>query len=137
MDEEAVKNQQREQAAQGFATASLVLGIISLFSAFCCCPFIFSALGILFALLSKGAEKVLRDKARTGLLLSIIGMVVSVVLTIFTLVMPFVLIKTNPEYKKLFIEKYEEQLKENEDMIRQVYGDDVFDSMSDYMDIFE
>lgn len=135
MDEQSVRNVQREQAAQGFSTAALVFGVLSIVSAFCCCPYIFSALGIIFALLSKGAEKVLRDKARMGLMLSVIGMVVSVVLTIFSIVMPLILIKNNPEYKKTFIETYEESLKENENMIRQVYGDDVYEEMQRYIDI--
>ena len=134
MDEQSVKNMQREQSAQGFATAALVFGILSIISAFCCCPYIFSALGIIFALLSKGAEKILRDKARMGLMLSIIGMVVSIVLTIFSIVMPLVLIKNNPEYKKIFIETYENSLKENERMIREVYGDDVYEEMQRYID---
>lgn len=129
MSEEYMNKIDKNAAAERLATASFVMGIISLVSILCCCPFIFSALGIIFALLSKGAEKVLRQRAKTGLILSIIGMVVSVVITVFTIAMPFVLMKVNPEYKNFFIESYEDSLEENEGMFRQMYGDDVYEQM--------
>lgn len=133
MNEDYGRNEAKEAAADKLATAAFVLGIISLFSTLCCCPFIFSAIGIILALLSKGGEKVLRQKAKTGLVLSCIGMVVSVVLTVFTLALPFVLIKGNPEYKKIFVETYEETLKENEDTFRQIYGDEAYEDMEQRM----
>lgn len=132
MDEDRINEEQKLRAADGFAKAAIVMGIISLFSTFCCCPFVFSALGIIFALLSKGAEKVLRDQAKTGLILSIIGMVVSVVLTIFTIVFPVVMMKTSPEYKTMIMDTYEE----NESTFRQIYGDETYDQMLEYIENF-
>lgn len=123
----------KEAAANKFATASFVFGIISLFSALCCCPFVFSALGILFALISKGTEKVLRQTAKSGLIFSCIGLVTSIVLMTFTFVLPFALIKGNPEYKKVFIESYEDAMKENEPVFRQIYGDEEYDRMEQQM----
>jgi len=135
MEENYSRDNSKEIAADRLATASFVLGILSLVSALCCCPFIFSALGIILALISKGTEKVLRSKAKIGLILSSIGLGVSIILTTFTLVMPFVLMKVNPEYKKAFIETYEDTMEENEAMFREVYGDEVYEQMQkDVMD---
>lgn len=133
-ENEYIERQKRDAAADRLATASFVLGIISLFSTLCCCPFVFSAIGIILALLSKGSEKVLRQKARTGITLSIIGFFVSIVLTVFSVGLPIFMIKTNPEYKKQFVEQYEDALKENEDLFRQAYGDEVYEEMLDMID---
>ena len=129
MNEETVTKTDKEASADRLATAALVMGIISLFSTLCCCPFVFSAIGITLALLSKGAEKVLRSRARTGLILSGVGIGVSVILIEFTLVLPFVMIKTNPEFKESFMGGYEESLEQNEELFRQMYGDDVYEQM--------
>lgn len=136
MDEEFSRDPAKEAAADRLANAAFVLGIISLFSTLCGCPFVFSAVGIVLALISKGAEKTLRPKAKTGLALSVIGMVVSLVLTVFTIALPFVLMKANPEYKKVFVESFEESLEDNEEMFRSLYGDEVYEEMVDMVDEF-
>ena len=123
----------KERAAESLATASLVLGIISLVSMLCCCPFVFSAIGIVLALLSKGAERTLRPRAKTGLVLSITGIVISVILVAFTIAMPLFMYKTNPEFRKNIDDAMVESLEQDEELFRQVYGDDVYDQM---MDIF-
>ena len=132
-----MEQQNKEAAAERLATASMVLGIISLFSILCCCPFVFSAIGIILALLSKGAEQTLRPRAKTGLILSIVGLVVSVVLIAFTIAFPLVMYKTNPEFKKNFDKAIEESLDQDEELYRQLYGDDVFDQMHEYFDTQE
>ena len=132
-----MEQQNKEAAAERLATASMVLGIISLFSILCCCPFVFSAIGIVLALLSKGAEEALRPRAKTGLILSIVGLVVSVVLIGFTVAFPLVMYKTNPEFKKNFDKAIEESLDQDEDLYRQLYGDDVYDQMHDLFDTKE
>ena len=132
-----MEQQNKEAAAERLATASMVLGIISLFSILCCCPFVFSAIGIVLALLSKGAEEALRPRAKTGLILSIVGLVVSVVLIAFTIAFPLVMYKTNPEFKKNFDKAIEESLDQDEELYRQLYGDDVFDQMHEYFDTQE
>ena len=119
----------KELAADRLATASMVLGIISIVSVLCCCPFVFSAIGIVLALLSKGAEEKLRQRAKTGLALSITGIAVSLVLTAFTIIFPFVMYKTNPEFRKNFNVMMEESLKQDEELFRQLYGDDAFEQM--------
>lgn len=123
----------KERAAESLATASLVLGIISLVSMLCCCPFVFSAIGIVLALLSKGSESTLRPRAKTGLVLSITGIVISVILVAFTIAMPLFMYKTNPEFRKNIDDAMVESLEQDEELFRQVYGDDVYDQM---MDIF-
>lgn len=66
----------------GMALASLVMGIMSLVC--CCCSWLGTpcgALGIIFALLSKGDEP-MSSQAKTGLILSIIGIALGVILLI-------------------------------------------------------
>lgn len=69
----------------GMATAALVLGICSL--VFICCggSFVFGALGIILALLSRGASE-MHGNAKAGLILSIIGFTASIVIFIFTFI---------------------------------------------------
>lgn len=125
------QNIERDKAADKLANASFVLGIISIFSVFCCCPFVISAIGIVLSLSSKGAEKILRPKAKTGLTLSIIGLVTSLVVTVFTIAFPIVMGELNPEFKEYFSEQFHDALEENEDMYRQMYGDDVYEQMEE------
>ena len=126
--------QNKEVAAERLATASMVLGIISLFSILCCCPFVFSAIGIVLALLSKGAEQTLRPHAKTGLILSITGLVVSVVLIAFTVAFPLVMYRTNPEFRKIFNDAFEKSLEQDEELFREIYGDEAYDQMHDFFD---
>ena len=121
----------KEVAADRLATASLVMGIISLVSILCCCPFVFSAIGIVLALISKGAESSLRPRAKTGLILSITGLVVSVVLGIFTIAFPIFMYRTNPEFKKNLDEAMVQSLEQDEQLFRQLYGDDAFEQMKE------
>ncbi len=121
----------KEAAADRLATAAMVMGIISLVSILCCCPFVFSAIGIVLALLSKGAEKTLRPRAKTGLILSIVGMVVSFVLIVATIAFPIVMYKTNPEFRKNFRDAMEQSLDQDEELFRQLYGDDAYEQMRD------
>ena len=126
-------DENKERAADSLATASLVLGIISIVSILCCCPFIFSAIGIVLALLSKGGEQVFRPRAKTGLILSIVGLVVSFVLVIVSIVFPVVMYKTNPEFRKNFIEQYRNVLEQDEDALRQMYGDDAYEQIENFI----
>ena len=121
----------REAAADRLATASFVLGIISLFSILCCCPFVFSAIGIVLALLSKGAEETLRPRAKTGLILSIVGLGVSFVLMAFTIAFPLVMYKTNPLFRENMNKSIQESLDQDEELFRQLYGDDIYDQMKE------
>ncbi len=121
----------KELAADRLATAAMIMGIISLISILCCCPFVFSAIGIVLALLSKGAEKTLRPRAKTGLILSIVGLVVSFVLIVATIAFPIVMYRTNPEFRKNFNDAMEQSLEQDEELFRQLYGDEAYDRMMD------
>ena len=82
-----------------FATASMVLGIIAVISAFFATvypPIICGGLSIILSLLSKGNDKAMLPNAKVGLLTGILGMVVNVVVVGSFFVMLF----TNPSYKK-------------------------------------
>jgi len=135
MDEEA-RLAAKELASQKLANASFVLGIISIFSVFFCCPFVLSAIGITLALLSKGASDALKPKAKNGLILSIVGLVVSFVILVTSIVMPLVLAKLNPEIGENFKKQYLEVLEENEDFYRELYGDEAVDTMEQMIEDF-
>ena len=134
MEPETQQYDKREQSADRLAKAALVLGIISLFSTLCCCPFIFSAIGIVLALLSKGAEKALRPRAKTGLILSIVGFAVSVILIGFSIGLPIVMYKTNPMFRQQFNQEMKKSLEQDEQLFRSLYGDDVYDRMMEMIE---
>ena len=134
MEPETQQSDIKEQSADRLATAALVLGIISLVSTLCCCPFIFSAIGIVLALLSKGAEKMLRPRAKTGLILSIVGLGVSVVLIGFSIGLPIVMYKTNPMFRQQFNQEMKKSLEQDEQLFRSLYGDEVYDRMMEMID---
>ena len=71
------------QEKNNMATASLVMGILSLCSICCCMLFgvVFGVLGIIFAIMSKKGDK-MDGQARAGLILSIIGIAVTVLVII-------------------------------------------------------
>lgn len=69
----------KDKHSTGFTIAALVLGILSI--ATCCCIYSalpFGALAILFALLSRGGEMKMNDRALAGLGLGIAGLVIAV-----------------------------------------------------------
>lgn len=99
--------QNRPKHSNGFFAAALVFGILSI--ATCCCIYssiIFGSLGITFALLSRTDEKKFDRNARTGLILSIVGMVLSVVITIGSAIFT---IQTYGSFDA-FMDAYEETL---------------------------
>ena len=74
--------EQKPEPPNTVATASLVLGILSL--VLCCCCYVsipLGGLGILFAILSK-TGKAMQGRAKTGLSLSIVGLCLTLFLTI-------------------------------------------------------
>lgn len=78
--------------SQGFATASLVLGIIGLATG--CCIYtciICGALAVIFALLSKGGELTMPGKSKIGLALGIAGIILGLLL--FALSFAYMLIQ--------------------------------------------
>lgn len=136
MNEEEARLRAKELSSEKLAKVSFVLGIVSLFSFFCCCPFVVSAVGITLALLSKGASETFKPKAKTGLILSIAGMIISLVMIISTLVMPIVLAKLNPEIGEGFKKQYLEVLEQDEELYRGIYGDETYETMEELIENF-
>ena len=83
------KNDTPYQPPNGFASAALVLGILSL--VLCCCCYVsipLGALSILFAILSK-RERQMSGRGRAGLCLAIVGLCLTVLFTL-SIVITFV-----------------------------------------------
>lgn len=71
------------QEKNNMATAALVMGILSLCSICCCMLFgiVFGVLGVIFAIMSKKGDR-MDGQAKAGLILSIIGIAVTVLVII-------------------------------------------------------
>ena len=84
-------NAQPEPVSNGFAIASLVMGILSIIT--CCCYFLsilFGILGIIFSCVQpKDSEGKKPTMATVGLILSIIGVVIGLSIIIFNVVLGF------------------------------------------------
>lgn len=76
-----------DKRSNGFTMASIILGIIGIATG--CCVYtsiICGALAIIFALLSRGGEMTMSDRARTGLILGIIGIVIGILILVWAFV---------------------------------------------------
>ncbi|MCR5421626.1 MAG: hypothetical protein K6E98_11505 [Lachnospiraceae bacterium] len=84
-----------------YSRYAFILGVISL-TGMCCFPVmpVIGGLGIMFALISRGGADVFSKQAKNGLILSVIGTVLSVVLTVgimgFSVYETINELKTNP-----------------------------------------
>ena len=74
-------NKTVSSAANGMATASLIMGILAVVTSLFLMGIIFGGLGICFALLSRGAGK-MHSVAVGGLICSVIGLVIGLVIFI-------------------------------------------------------
>lgn len=99
--------QYKPEAGNPFATAAMIIGLCSLLS-LCTIflPFPLGALGILFAILSRRKGKKLQSAAVTGLVTSIIGMVLGI--GIFIAVIASSLVMLKPENRDMLNEQFEE-----------------------------
>lgn len=79
---------------QGFANASMVLGLVSVTLCFCGLSVPFGALGILFAMLCKRRGQRLEGNSRIGLILSVIGIVLGVIFLLYM----FYMLWNDPAY---------------------------------------
>lgn len=100
----AVQISERPMKPNSFMMLSLLMGVL----AFTSCSFIFTAmiaggLSILFAILSKGNHPKMHFTAKSGITASIAAMVLSVIITSFTVYMVF----HNPEYREMLNTTYE------------------------------
>lgn len=123
---------------QALVNASLIMGIISIVIAFTCLSFltpVFGGLGILFALLSQGREKNFDKKAKTGLVLSTISLVATVILTVITLVFTYNRLSgyDPDELHDYLNEAYEETYgKSFDELYEDFYGEDFGEVYDDW-----
>lgn len=90
----------QKMKGEGMATASMVLGIISLVSLVLLriyIPFLVGGIGIILAILSKGSAKKMMAKAKAGMICCITGLVLDVSLCVFSVYLVFALPDIMPE----------------------------------------
>lgn len=102
---------------QGFAMAALILGLLSFTSACCGFSLPFGALGVLFVVLCKRKGKPLNSACKTGLILSILGILSQVfLLAVFALKLmhdPSFLEQLNQTSQMIYGMDFTELLKQN------------------------
>ena len=109
-----------------FATASLVLGIIAILSAFTGTvfpPLVCGGLSIILALLSKGNDRVMLPNAKVGVLTGILGLI----LNVLVVASAFLLLFTEPELK----EDFHRQLNQYYEYFYGESFDDAWEEMED------
>ena len=107
-------------AGNGMVAAALVMGILSLLLTCCGLSYVFGALGIIFALLSR-KEGSMDPQAKIGMGLSITGSVIGIVIIIVALLQ-------DPSYYMDILKEYEQFYNEYEND-----GDyDIYDDYNDY-----
>ncbi len=90
-----------------FATAALTMGILTVITTVMCTvflPFLFAGLSLIFAVLSKGKNYTMNTNARTGIVTSIIGLALNIIIVAGS----FYLVFTVPEYKEQLNSIYEQ-----------------------------
>ena len=122
--------QYRPEPRNPFATAAMIVGLCSLLSL--CTIFLpvpLGALGILFVILSRRKGKKLQSTALTGLVTSIIGMVLGI--GIFIAVIASSLVMLKPENRDMLNEQFEEMYGiDFDEYMERLYGED-FESLED------
>lgn len=113
----------------GMATASLILGIITLASMFILqftIPFVLGGIGIILAILSRGGAKRLAGKAKAGLICCIVGLSLDIVLCVSAVCLVFALPHLSPELKEEVNKACEEQ-----------YGVSYDEMMEEFYEMFD
>jgi len=116
---------QTNNQANGFATASLILGISAILSAVTMTilpPMILGSLSILTGFLSRGIQKRPHTLALTGILTGTCGLIINVCIIIFSYQMIF----SNPDTAQMFYDSmnqtYEQMLGISLDELLKTYG---------------
>lgn len=97
---------------ESMATASMILGIISLASLLflkLSIPFILGGVSIILAILSRGGAKKLPGRAKAGLTCSIIALVLDILFFIFAIWLTFFLPNQSPGFREELNKACEEQ----------------------------
>lgn len=124
------------QPRNGFATASLILGVISILTiSTVILPLFLGSLGILFAVLSKKCRQNFQGPALTGYVTSLIGLITSGVLTIFLLVSGITLLR--PENRDNLNKMYEQTYGISfDEYTEQFYGEDVTELLDNFYEMY-
>lgn len=112
--------------SNGFATASLVFGIIAFVSAFSMTilpPLIFGSLSIILGILSRGDQK-LHSRALAGVITGAAALVLNLAICIFSFYMVFSNPDATKQYWNMVNETYEQMLGMSLDEILESYGFD-------------
>ncbi len=110
------------EPANGFARASMILGLLSIVTAFMLTiyfPFVLGSLAIILALLSKGYQSKLHPNAKTAIATAIVGLSLNICLIAGS----FILVFSVKEYREQF-----------DTIFEQVYGESFDDALDDMID---
>ena len=135
MDSEILSNKQL--AARKYARLAVIFGVISLAGLMCCFPVIpvIGGMGIIFALISRGSSEEYSQEAKKGLTFSVIGTVVSVVLSAglmgYSVYYTFNELKTNDKLVDEMREQWE-QLYDNAGMEMPPEMEEALDRMEEF-----
>ena len=113
----------------GMATASLILGIITLASMLVLqftIPFVLGGVGIVLAILSRGSAKHLIGKAKAGLICCIAGLSLDIVLCVSAVCLVLALPHLSPEFQEEVNKACEEQ-----------YGVSYDEMMEEFYEMFD
>ena len=104
-------NQYEDKRSSGFATASMVLGIVGLATG--CCVYtgiICGALAMIFALLSRGGERTMSTRAKVGLGLGIAGIVCGILMFVFSLVSTILTFGSFENFMESYMDLYQQMM---------------------------
>lgn len=113
----------------GMATASMILGIITLASMLILqftIPFVLGGIGIVLAILSRGSAKHLAGKAKAGLICCIVGLSLDIVLIVSAVCLVLALPHLPKEYQEEVNKACEEQ-----------YGVSYDEMMEEFYEMFD
>lgn len=113
----------------GMATASMILGIITLASMLILqftIPFVLGGVGIILAILSRGGAKRMAGKAKAGLICCIVGLSLDIVLCVSAVCLVFALPHLSPELQEEVNKACEEQ-----------YGVSYDEMMEEFYEMFD
>ncbi len=111
-----IQEGQKEQSSKGLAFASMILGIASICC--CCISLPLGGVGIALAILSRRENREMLTQAKTGMITSIIGVVISMIAFFFLMIGGLVAVAEDggeefwKEYEKQYETQYHQEVPE-------------------------
>ncbi|MDO4293028.1 MAG: hypothetical protein Q4C65_07320 [Eubacteriales bacterium] len=118
-------NSSAKPARNGFATASIVLGVIALVSTFSMTlipAFFCGALSVMLGLLSRGNSRTMSGNALAGVAVSVCAIVINAALFVFSFYIVFSSPESRAQYWGMVNETYEQLTGMTADEILENYG---------------